>query len=269
MKSVSYTPDLEIIDGTIFELRPMDRYPTNAEWVCLRKNRNLANRYLALAEEFRGCRMIEVGVDQGGSTAYFTKLFKPEKLLAIELSEKPVRKITRFLSNHDKEGRVEIQWGVDQSDRNVVPGLVDRAFGSQSIDLVVDDASHLLAPSTATFEMLFPRLRPGGRYVVEDWCGDHAWERNMQLMMDRDVDGELTVRFAAEVSDGRTRATPTSFLVCQLVIAVSRRPDWVAEVQVIDGYCEVRRGPAEIPPHTPLADYIGSLGHWMFENHLA
>lgn len=82
--------------------------------------------------------------------------------------------LTRFLSEQDKDGRVEVHWSVDQSDRNVVPSLVERVLGGRPFDLVVDDASHLLAPSTATFGMQFPRVRPGGLYALEDWSGDHV-----------------------------------------------------------------------------------------------
>jgi predicted methyltransferase len=37
----------------------------------------------------------------------------------------------------------------------------------QLLDLVVDDTSHL-GPTRASFNTLFPRLRPGGVYVIED-----------------------------------------------------------------------------------------------------
>ena len=39
------------------------------------------------------------------------------------------------------------------------------------------NAHHLLPPTTATFEMLSPRLQPGGRHTIEDWSGAHIWER--------------------------------------------------------------------------------------------
>jgi hypothetical protein len=42
-------------------------------------------------------------------------------------------------------------------------------FGQDPLDLVIDDASHLYGPSLATFETLFPALREGGLYVLEDW----------------------------------------------------------------------------------------------------
>jgi hypothetical protein len=39
---------------------------------------------------------------------------------------------------------------------------------------VIDDGSHLLEETTRSFGTLFPRLRPGGLYVLEDW----NWEFN-------------------------------------------------------------------------------------------
>jgi predicted O-methyltransferase YrrM len=262
-------PDIEVVDGTTFELRPWDRVPTNAEWVCLRKCRDYTNRYLELANEFRECRMVEVGVDQGGSTSFFLKLLKPEKLVAIELASQPVQTVTDFLATHDPEGRVQIHWGIDQSDRITVPELLNRTFGDRPLDLVIDDASHLLAPSTATFEMLFPRLRPGGLFVLEDWSGDHLTERALKRALESDVDGKLAGEIAATVAEkGYQPSTPMSILICQLAIAAGRNPDWISEIRATDGICEIRRGAADIPIDTPLADYIGRLGQWIFEPRL-
>jgi len=258
-------PDLEVIDACTFELRPQHRVPTREDWICLRKNREFANRYLQLAGEFHNARMVEVGVDRGGSTAFFTKLFEPETLVAVELSTRAKRFIRGFLSEHDPEGRVQIHWGVDQSDRSVVPGIIDDAFGNAALDLVVDDASHLLEPSTATFEMLFPRLRPGGLYVLEDWSGILLVEREVHNAVVRDAGGAFTGKFRDAVKDGTDKVRPMSILICQLVIAAGRNPDWVAEVRVTDGFCEVRRGAAAIPADTPIREYTGFIGNSLFE----
>ena len=271
--------DTEIIDGSTFELRPHHFTPTKSDWICLRKSREITNRYLVLAEEFRECRMVEVGMNWGGSTSFFTKLLKPQKMIAFELSSGPVKTITEFLAEQDPEGRVKIHWGVDQSDRVVVPDIIDKAFGKQDLDLVVDDASHLLAPSTATFEMLFPRLRPGGLYVLEDWSGDHDMEREVCNALAKesegDVEGHLSGQFQAAAQAANQADTtqqpgqrnPMSVLVCQLVVAAGRNPDWISEVQVKNGFCEIRRGEAKIPLDTPIDTYAGHLGKWMFEQH--
>jgi predicted O-methyltransferase YrrM len=259
------SPDIKVVDGTTFELRPWDRVPTNDDWVCLRKCRDYTNRYLSLADEFRGCQMVEVGVDQGGSTSFFWKLLKPAKMIAIELSNRPVQTVTEFLASHDPEGRVEIHWGVDQSDRVKVPELLDQSFPSGPLDLVVDDASHLLAPSTATFEMLFPRLRPGGLYILEDWSGDHLNERALKQVRESETDGKLAEKLAASFAErGYQPPTPMSILICQLAVAAGRNPDWISEVRVTNGICEVRRGPADVPHDSPLTDYTGRLGQWIF-----
>jgi hypothetical protein len=47
-------------------------------------------------------------------------------------------------------------------------------FDGGPLDLVVDDCSHLYEPTRASFNELFPRLRPGGAYVIEDWVWAHT-----------------------------------------------------------------------------------------------
>ena len=48
------------------------------------------------------------------------------------------------------------------------------------LDLVIDDASHMYQPTKASFEALFPCLRPGGLYVIEDWAWTHWKEFQTQ-----------------------------------------------------------------------------------------
>lgn len=43
-------------------------------------------------------------------------------------------------------------------------------FAPDGCDLIVDDASHIGHLSAATFSLLWPMVRPGGYYVVEDWA---------------------------------------------------------------------------------------------------
>lgn len=42
------------------------------------------------------------------------------------------------------------------------------------LDIVIDDCSHLAGPTRLAFDTLFPYVRPGGFYVVEDW-GTGYW----------------------------------------------------------------------------------------------
>lgn len=253
---------LEVIDGVTFELRPLSRKTTQPEWICLRKPRRFVSRYLELAPEFKGCNMVEAGIDQGGSTSFFTKLLKPRALLAFDLAEKPLPELMNFLEQHDQERRVRVELGVDQSDPVRVPRLVDDVFGQEPLDFVIDDASHLLEPTTATFEMLFPRLRPGGLYIIEDWTGDHLWERNLTRELIANPNGELAQRIAA--SPEMEFQMPMSFFICQLLIASARNPGWISVLRASDAMCEIRRGDGAIEPGTPISSYIGVVGQRMF-----
>jgi predicted O-methyltransferase YrrM len=259
-------PDIEIVDDCVFELRPTNRQPTKPDRICLRKNRRFTDRYLALKDEFKHCRMVEVGVDQGGSTSFFTKLLQPEALLAIELSNQPVETVMNFLAEHDPQKRVHIHWGVDQSDPVEVPRLVETTFADQPLDLVVDDASHLLIPTTATFEMLFPRLRPGGLYIIEDWSHRHTMEYGMKQAISANTDSKIAKDLAAGLKPEVEFEMPMSLLICQLTIASGYRPDLVTEVRTTRGFCEIRRGTADIASGTPVSDYIGYVGRRVFES---
>lgn len=260
---IARNPNTEVVNGVTFELRPFSRQLSNPEWVCLRKPRRFVSRYRAMAPEFQGCNMVEVGIDQGGSTSFFSKLFQPKALLAIDLANIPLPELTKFLDEHDEERRVKVHLGVDQADHVVVPRLVEDLFGNQPLDIVIDDASHLLDPTTATFEMLFPRLRRGGLYVIEDWTGDHMMERQLNLEVAANPDGELAARIAA-VQDYEHRM-PTSFLICQLLVAAARNPDWVAGIHATAGIVEIRRGNVDIEPGTAISSYLGDVGRLMFD----
>ncbi|CAA0092586.1 Mycinamicin VI 2''-O-methyltransferase [Halioglobus japonicus] len=251
----------EVFDGVTFELRPFAKEATNPDWVCVRKKPRLVQQYRALAEELQGCRMMEVGVDQGGGTSLFLKLFKPQQLLAIELSKKPVPKLMDFLAKHDNDDCVDVRWGVDQSDTDTVPRLVEETFDNTPLDLVVDDASHLLEQTTITFDMLFPRLRPDGVYVIEDWSSEHLMEARFTQEIESNPFGEL----AKEVAnlDSVEYDTPLSFLICQLLVVSARHPELISSVHIEKSICVIRRGHADIDPTKSIVDYMGDLGRWM------
>ncbi len=53
----------------------------------------------------------------------------------------------------------------DQADRNFI---LDAGLDYGEFDIVIDDASHISSLSIKSFELLWPFLKPGGWYVVED-----------------------------------------------------------------------------------------------------
>lgn len=78
------------------------------------------------------------------------------------------RGLVHGLDVYDKQGldepRLRTHKG-DQGDAEFLNGLADEIG---PLDIVIDDGSHLNEHVLASFHALFPRVRPGGLYVIED-----------------------------------------------------------------------------------------------------
>ena len=138
------------------------------------KTRSYLKDYLNLRDkEFEN--ILELGVFQGGSIVFFDKLFKPKKLVGIELASTPVEALDYYIRT--AAPHIKIFYNSSQDDEKLLTTIVSEEFGGQ-LDLVVDDASHLYAQTRKSMEVLFPLLRPGGTYIIEDWAWSHR--RNAQ-----------------------------------------------------------------------------------------
>jgi predicted O-methyltransferase YrrM len=146
---------------------------STADRFLIRKRRELVQDYVDVLLAHRGANVVELGIAQGGSAALFALVGEPRKLIALELSDQPVVALAELVERHDLADTVRPYYGVDQGDRARVAAIVAAELGDEPLDLVIDDASHLLEPTRASFEVLFPRLRPGGLFLIEDWSWQH------------------------------------------------------------------------------------------------
>jgi Methyltransferase domain len=69
----------------------------------------------------------------------------------------------------DPERHVHVRIG-DQTDTKFLGGVLDE-FGP--FDTVLDDGGHTPKQMIGSFQYLFPRLKPGGVYIVEDVCANY------------------------------------------------------------------------------------------------
>jgi hypothetical protein len=116
--------------------------------------------------------IFELGIWDGGSTVFWFEYFRPTKLVAVDYLDREDDPAFRgYVGRENLSGRLKTYWRTDQSDRERLQAIVADEF-TTPLDLVIDDASHELHATRASFETLFPLLRPGGMYLVEDW----AWE---------------------------------------------------------------------------------------------
>jgi predicted O-methyltransferase YrrM len=201
---------------------------------CVFKTSEQLDFYLDLCRTFASGAIVELGIAAGGSAALLALVAKPRKLVALELSETPVVALQELIEREHLEDSVRAVYGVDQADRDRLIGVINHEFGPAPLDLVIDDASHLLTETTSSFETLFPFLRPNGLYVIEDWNSAHA----------------LADGVGGASKDGVDLATPLSPLLMELLLVRASSGDVVRELVIGDLWATVRRGPAVLDPRT-------------------
>ena len=104
---------------------------------------------------------LELGVYKGDSLELFARYF--EKGLILGLDVNPVER-------EFSTARIKFYQGL-QTDS----ALFERIWLENEIswlDIVIDDCSHIGSCTLESFKLLFPKLKPGGQYVIEDWMQD-------------------------------------------------------------------------------------------------
>jgi predicted O-methyltransferase YrrM len=218
------------------------------------KPRGLVNRYIDLVQRLEPKRIFELGIKRGGSTAMISELTRPEKLVAIELATHPVELLDGYIADHGLGDVVRPYYGVDQADRGRLSQIVAAEFGGAHIDLVVDDASHFYDETRASFEVLFPHLRPGGVFVIEDWSWQHRLSEGLARALKEDSPESevLRERIVAGMDEREARhekrPPPLSRLAIELMLARATKGDAVLDFTVDREWIVVRRGEAPLDP---------------------
>ena len=144
-----------------------DSESTSSRFI-LAKTRNMIERHVAHAPT-QVQNVVDLGIFRGGSVALLQKLFSPRRLVALDLITERVAAIDEFVVDHSLEDVVHLHYGTDQADRPRLLEILEEEFGDEPVDLVIDDCSHLYGPTRVSLNVLLPRLRPGGAYLIEDW----------------------------------------------------------------------------------------------------
>lgn len=133
-----------------------------------------AHNYTPLYEKYLGhlrnepITLLEIGhggyiyYDRGGQSAKMWKeYFSKATIATVDLYEKqPIEGIKFFQGSQTDEGFL-----------NSVISQIGKP------DIIIDDGSHHNDHTSKTFEILWPHLKSGGQYIVED-CHTSYWEAN-------------------------------------------------------------------------------------------
>ena len=166
--------DQFVLDGVPFRAKGTHEPGAlnTADGFLLYKSRHLIEefgRFWCTRPEFEATNVLELGVWEGGGTVFWFEWLQPDKHVAVDaLEREDSPHFRRYVDGRGLNDRIRTYWGVDQADGEKLREIVGLEF-SGPLDLVIDDASHELERTCASWATLFPLLRQGGLYVIEDW----------------------------------------------------------------------------------------------------
>lgn len=212
---------------------------------CIRKPRPLVDATVALVRRAQPARIMEIGIASGGSAALLALVAQPETLVAIERDPTPVAALADLITARSLP--ISTHYGVDQSDRDRLAAIVADNFRREPIDLVIDDASHLFEETRASFETLFPRLAPGGTYVIEDW----NWQLRLGYALAHPGARAAEADDAESIGEYfRENIRPVSLeaFALQLVMVRACARDVIGDLHIDESRVVVTRGDAQLDP---------------------
>ena len=245
---IDWRSDEEFVIGdttfvTTVDLKVMHAIETTNKRFLLAKNRPLIEGVLTSSETDKPKNIVEIGIFKGGSIALYALLLAPTKLVGLEYQKERVEPLDAFVQAKGLEESVRLYYGVDQGDRPTVSKIIEAEFGRTPLDLVIDDGSHNYEKTKSSFETLFPLLRPGGVFIVEDWAWAH-WP------------GRVWQECEAFPS---TLPSVTNLLLEICMLSASRQ-DLVSQVTVESSLFRVTRGAGQVESGFSLGKHYLNRG---------
>ena len=108
-------------------------------------------------------RVLEIGVQNGGSLKIWRDMFPRAEIVGIDIDEECTRQ---------RDTNIEVRIG-DQTDEKFLESLGE-------FDIIIDDGGHKMSQQQISFNLLMPKLREGGIYIIEDTHTSY-WEGFLDL----------------------------------------------------------------------------------------
>lgn len=98
--------------------------------------------------------LLEIGIFNGNSLRTWEEYFPAGRINGIDIEDK---------KKHEKD-RIKTFQG-DQANSEFISSVVSQ---TGTLDIIIDDGSHINHLTLKSFELLFPHLKSGGIYIIED-----------------------------------------------------------------------------------------------------
>ncbi len=105
--------------------------------------------------KYEPIKIFEIGIESGASLQLWERYFPKAFIYGIDIVDK----------SHLDSKRIHT-FVADQADRNQLKGFI-RAYGN-AYDIILDDGGHAMDQQQISLGFLFPYVKPGGFYIIED-----------------------------------------------------------------------------------------------------
>jgi hypothetical protein len=102
--------------------------------------------------------LLELGIKDGGSLQLWRDYLPNARIIGLDLELPPLT---------DPSGRIRMYRGSQDDEALLRRIAATEAPGG--FDVIIDDCAHVGALALESFRVLYPLLRPGGLYFIEDW----------------------------------------------------------------------------------------------------
>jgi cephalosporin hydroxylase len=104
---------------------------------------------------YKPIRVLEIGIYNGDSLKLWNNYFRQASIFGIDIEPK---------SQYDTD--IIKTFVADQANRSQLQSFIDTHGGD--FDIIIDDGGHYMEQQQISFGFLFPFVKPGGYYVIED-----------------------------------------------------------------------------------------------------
>lgn len=153
--------------------------PTMTELGEFNSSDKVFHKYTEIYEElfapirYLPVRILEIGYARGRGTRMLAEYFPRAVIHSFDIDpdQKSYDNLTKALKK-----RIKIYRG-DQSDPNSIQNVLQKIYdgprnelkrGYRQFDIIIDDGSHNPEHQQISFKKLWPEVKPGGLYIIED-----------------------------------------------------------------------------------------------------
>ncbi|PCJ15714.1 MAG: hypothetical protein COB04_12695 [Gammaproteobacteria bacterium] len=219
------------VDGVEFKAIPLGlgNQQSTPERFIFQKSLWVVERYEKLISQLKPKAIFELGIWCGGSAVFFQRLAQAKKLVTLDITEQRVEALDQYIEANQLHNTLKPFYGVDQGDVARLRQIVRDEFDDGMLDLVIDDASHFVDQTRNSFNALFPLVKPGGVFVIEDWSWAHGKH-----------DGPED--FAAFYPNH----APLTTLIFEIILACPSTGDYIEKIEIDKNSATIWRGTAPI-----------------------